>query len=121
MDEYIFAFDDWNFRHILEEKIELLQWVKDWKLKFFVYVNPLMNIGNTIKKIEYLKNIKALPYIMRDISCWNSEFSEFYTDIAAYCNQVSLFKKMTFKEFVFKRYNESGRSQSSWKIWNNNS
>jgi hypothetical protein len=63
-----------------------------------------MKLSETVKRIEWLRNEKCIPYIMRDISCWESEYKDFYTDIAAWCNQIGLFKHMEFDEFLIRRY-----------------
>lgn len=120
MGEYIFAFDSWNYKELIEEKLLLLGWRKDWQLKFFVYVHPSMNSGETRKRIMWLKERLLLPYIMRDISCWNSEFSDFYINIASYCNQVHVFKKLDFNLFLEKRHTSSERISESKRIWESN-
>jgi hypothetical protein len=112
--EYIFAFDDWSYVKIIKEKLELLRWRKDWKLKFFVYCSPKMNIRNIINRINFLKDNKCLPYLMRDKLCWYDENKDFYIDLAAYCNQPNLFKKMDFKDFLMNRHvNNNNRIQRS--------
>ena len=37
---------------------------------------------------------------MRDLDCWKSDNKHFLIDYAAYCNQPSMFKKLTFEEFL---------------------
>lgn len=117
LGEYIFAFDDWRYLSIIDEKLQLLDWRKDWQFKFFVYIHPSMPIAHTIQRIQYLKSEKCLPYIMRDISCWADRNSDFYTDVAAYCNQVSLFKSMGFLEFLTKRHTDKHRIAKSASLW----
>lgn len=104
MGEYIFAFDDYKYRKFIETKLALLPWMKDWGAKFYIYVHPDMPLSDTINRIEFLRERKLLPYIMRDISCWKSSNSDFYTDIAAYANQPAFFKKMDFDVFMKKRH-----------------
>lgn len=116
--EYIFAFDDWKYKKILDKKLSLLHWVKDWRLKFFVYIHPNMELQETILRIKYLKERKCLPYIMRDISCWYSQYHGFYVDLAAWCNQVHIFKTMNFEEFLNKRHKNINRIETSLKLWN---
>jgi hypothetical protein len=116
--EYIFAFDDWNYKDLLESKLALLSWRKDWQLKFFVYVHPDMTIYETVNRINWLKDHKCLPYIMRDISCWDSSEKNFYTDIAAWCNQPAFFKKMKFSEFISKRCKNEERNKRSNNLIN---
>ena len=102
--EYVFAFDNWKYKNILDQKIPILdKWRKSWKIKFFLYVHPDMPLQDTLKRIDYLKKRKILPYIMRDISCYEAKYKNFYTDLAAWCNQPAMFKKKTFEEFMIIR------------------
>jgi len=117
--EYVFAFDDIKYKKYLDEKLPLLQWVNDWKLKFFVYVHPVMELRETIYRIKYLRGRKCLPYVMRDISCWGARYHEFYVDLASWCNQVHLFKKLSFEAFLNKRHKNSKRIQESLRLWRN--
>lgn len=117
LGEYIFAFDNWKEKKVIENKLNLLFWRKNWQLKFFVYIHPSMPLGDTINRIEWLKERKCLPYIMRDITCWESGYKDFYTDIAAYCNQVNLFKKLSFFNFLKKRTNNQERIEKSYSLY----
>ena len=80
-------------------------------------------IGDTINRLEWCREHKCLPYVMRDIACWDSKYSQFYIDLAAYCNQPNLFKKLSFDEFLIKRHttkNSKPRIESSSKLWVDN-
>ena len=120
LGEYIFAFDNWKYKTMIEKKMIFLSWRKPYQLKFFVYVHPDMPLAETVKRIVWLKENQCLPYIMRDISCWQSENSDFFVDIAAYCNQVHLFKKMEFTVFLEKRHKNKERILKSKRLWNEN-
>jgi len=120
MGEYIFAFDDIHYEKLIESKIPLIKKYlsKDWKLKFYIYVNPNMDIKNdVIYRVEWCRKNKALPYIMRDLSCWDSKNKDFYIDLAAYCNQPNLFKKLDFKQFIKKRTNNKDRQKKSVELY----
>ena len=117
VSEYIFAFDSIKNMELIENKLKLLQWRKDWQLKFYVYVHPDMPLSDTIERIRFLRERKLLPYIMRDISCWDAEYKNFYTDVASWCNQPGLFKKMTFEEFMIKRTKNENRINNTLKLW----
>ena len=120
LGEYIFAFDNWKYRSIIEQKMLLLSWRKPYQFKFFVYIHPDMPLSETVKRITWLKTNHCLPYIMRDKSCWGSELSEFFVDLAAYCNQVHLFKKMEFTVFLEKRHKNKKRIEKNKRLWNEN-
>ncbi len=102
--DYIFAFDNWKYRNAMVRKIELMNWVKPWKLKFYVYVDPEMDLLDHLKRIDWLLEHQCLPYVMRDQTCWSSENKDFFTDLAAWCNQPNLIKTLTFPEFLKKRH-----------------
>lgn len=118
LGEYCFAFDDWTYLPIIERKLDILEWRRDYQFKFFIYCHPDMDISNIVNRIEYLKDRKCLPYIMRDISCWGSEYNHFYVDIAAYCNQPNIFKSMTFYQFLQKRHKNEDRIINSFDLYN---
>jgi hypothetical protein len=120
LNEYTFSFDHWELKETIETKLNILQWIKPWKARFFIYVNPSMPLNETVKRVLFLKNKKCLPYIMRDIQCWYSKYKDFYTDICAYTNQVNIFKKMDFASFLSKRHtvkNYKNRIKESLKLW----
>ena len=122
MGEYFFAFDDVRNEKIISEKITLFKKYvqKDWKIKLFIYCHPDMNIQNDVLyRIKWCKDRKILPYFMRDISCWDSDNRDLYIDLAAYCNQPSLFKKLTFEEFIYKRTKNKERINDDLKLVNN--
>lgn len=118
--EYIFAFDSWKYKTMIEKKMAFLSWRKPYQLKFFVYIHPDMPLSDTVKRIVWLKENQCLPYIMRDISCWQSENSDFFIDLAAYCNQVNIVKKMQFPVFLEKRHRNKERIEKSKRLWYEN-
>lgn len=107
--EYIFAFDDPKYQPILDRKIkQIKQYIpKPWKLKFYIYYHPDMDLPQLIERAEWCRKNESLPYIMRDAACWGHNGEKFFIDYAAYCNQPSFFKNLTFPEFLAKRQ-ESG-------------
>jgi hypothetical protein len=119
--EYIFAFDDPKYQRLLDEKLRILkQYIsKDWKLKFYIYHNKSMDISQLINRVEWCRQNKCLPYVMRDIDCWEASENNFYIDYAAYCNQPAFFKKMNFETFLYKRHpNNNDRITKSLYLYN---
>lgn len=88
-----------------------------WKLKFYIYHHPDMDLGQTLRRIEWCRAHKSLPYLMRDRACWDCEQADFITDLAAYCNQPQFFKKLTFSQFLEKRHKNPDRISTSRSIW----
>ena len=118
-NEYIFAFDDPKYEPLLDKKIVLMKKYipQDWKLKFYIYIHPDMSIKLLIMRAEWCRANKCLPYVMRDAACWEDEKKDFYTDYAAYCNQPSFFKKLSFEEFLRKRHTNTERVNSSLSVY----
>ena len=121
--EYIFAFDDPKYQSLLEDKLKIIKKYisKDWKLKFYIYINKSMSIKQLIERVEWCRDNKCLPYVMRDIDCWSDTKKEFYIDYAAYCNQPSFFKKINFEIFLNKRHKNIERINESLRIYTENS
>lgn len=104
MQPYTFAFDDWSYLKWIETSLLLLPWRKIWQFRFFVYCHPDMEIDNIVNRVKYLRTQQILPYIMRHSDCWGSVNSDFYVDIASWCNQPGLIKSLEFSEFMKRRY-----------------
>lgn len=118
--EYFFAFDNINDLKLIEKKLRIVKQfiTKDWKIKMFLYCNPNMNIQtNILFRVNWCKENKVLPYLMRDITCWDNINKNFYIDLAAWCNQPAMFKKITFQQFLLKRTNNINRQKKSMKIY----
>lgn len=107
--DYIFAFDDPKYQPLLDRKIvQIKRYLsKPWRVKFYIYYHPDMDLPQLIQRVEWCRERECKPYIMRDSACWGHNGEKFFIDYAAYCNQPSFFIKMTFPQFLFKRY-ESG-------------
>lgn len=117
--EYTFAFDDIQYKNMIEKKLPLLDWRKPWEIKFFVYVNKDMPIEYTTERIMWCKENKVLPYLMRDINIWYTEHEKFYTDLASWVNQPGFFKKKTFEEYLQVRLKNEYRISNDIKLFSN--
>ncbi len=62
----------------------------------------LIDIENTFERIRILMGFQCLPYIMRYISYKESPYRGIYTQLARWCNQPSIFKRMSFEEFCIR-------------------
>lgn len=103
--EYIFAFDDPRYQKLLDKKIvQIKKYIpKPWKIKFYIYYHPDMDLAQLVDRVEWCRAHECLPYMMRDAACWGHNGEKFFTDYAAYCNQPSLFKNLDFVQFLRKR------------------
>lgn len=103
--DFIFAFDHIKDTELIESKLKL--WRKYTKKSTKLYLLcgydsiGLDDIVNIFKRIEILLKYDCVPYIMRYENYINSEFKDMYIQIARWCNQPRLFKKLTFKKFCF--------------------
>ena len=123
MGDYIFAFDDPRYKEAIEEKLIVIKrWISQpWKIKFYLYYNPSMEISGLIDRIEWCRENQCKPYIMRDRTCWDcdKDIKNLLTDLAAYCNQPNLFKKMPFEEFLLHRHTNLARIDASRTLYDN--
>ena len=109
--DYIFAFDDIADKKIIEEKLKLwASFKKTNRTKFYVLCGFdregkydesfwVKDIRDTFERIKILMEYKSLPYIMRHENYRKSPFSGTYTNLARWCNQPGLFRKMSYREF----------------------
>lgn len=118
--EYVFAFDNINLESIIDEKLAILKKyiTKDWKFKFYVFVHAEQPIHETVHRIKWCKSNKVLSYIMRFDDCYTSDNKDFYTDLAAWCNQPRIFKKMSFEQYINKRDIKRTRADKLLFIYN---
>lgn len=107
--DYTFAFDSVSDYDLIHEKLKMIRRHTDTKnIKFYVLCGfdstDEVDIENTFKRIALLMKFQCLPYIMRyqdkdDIPWKQSEFKGIYVTLARWCNQPSMFKKMSFRQF----------------------
>ncbi len=107
--EYIFAFDNIADYEIIEQKLKLIRQYTQVKPKFYVFCGFdrkdewtdfwYQDIVDTFRRIELLMEYRCLPYIMRFNRYVESPFKGIYIELARWCNQPSLFKKKSFREF----------------------
>lgn len=119
MGEYIFAFDEPKYQPLLDKKIQLMKKyiTKPWKLKFCIYYHPSMDLKQLFQRVEWCRKNECLPYVMRDVDCWDCDIKEFLIDYTAYCNQPAFFKKMCFEDFLIKRHKNKKRIANSYEIY----
>ena len=117
--EYIFAFDDPKYQKLLDRKIvQIKKYIPTpWKVKFYIYYHPNMDLAQLISRVEWCRERECLPYVMRDAACWDCDDSNFLVDYAAYCNQPGIFKKLTFWEFLQKRQIKAERKEKSFATY----
>lgn len=107
--DVIFAFDNITDYDLIHKKLKIIRKYKGKKnVKFYVLVGfestDAQDILNAFKRIALLFRYGCLPYIMRfqnknDMPWKMSEFRSLYITLARWCNQPSIVKKMSFRDF----------------------
>lgn len=107
--DFTFAFDKISDYDIIHEKLKLISKYKQKKsVKFYVLVGydsvDAKDIKNAFIRIDLLLRYGCLPYIMRfqnknDTPWKQSKYRSLYVAIARWCNQPSIIKKMSFRQF----------------------
>ena len=121
--DFTFAFDDWKLLPIINEKTAILQkFFGKWRLKYYIFTDAEKPIQELIARVLWCKNNFVVPYIMRYHNCYDPENNkDFYTDMAAWANQVAHFKKTTFRQFMGVRHPKNKeRVEKSCSIYNSN-
>ena len=114
--DYIFAFDNIKDRRLVERKLQLMRKYTDKMPKFYVFCAYNHNAPDTYPEIFWSQDIRdvfervkvlmsyhALPYIMRYKDYGQSPCRGMYITFARWCNQPSLLKKKSFREFCSMR------------------
>ena len=107
--DYTFAFDNVADYDLIHEKLKMIRrYTKKKGVMFYVLVGfestDAQDIENAFKRIALLQRYQCLPYLMRyqsetDAPWRKSELRELYVALARWCNQPSIFKKMSFRQF----------------------
>ena len=111
--DYTFAFDNIKDQPIIEKKLELIRKHTDKQCRFYLFCafnhsNPdnytdefwRQDIIDLFERIRILMKYKCIPYIMRYKDYEISPYRGIYITTARWCNQVSLFKKKSIREFA---------------------
>lgn len=107
--DFTFAFDKISDYDIIHKKLEMIaKYKKKKSVKFYVLVGydstDATDIENAFKRIDLLIRYGCLPYIMRfqnkNETPWKeSKYRALYVAMARWCNQPSIIKKMSFRQF----------------------
>ena len=107
--DYTFAFDNISDYLLIHKKLRLIRkHTSTPRIVFYVLCGfestDIQDIIGTFERISLLMRYRCKPYIMRyqnkDCAPWkSSEFKGMYTTLARWCNQPSMFKTKTFREF----------------------
>lgn len=109
--DYIFAFDDIEDAKLIEEKIKMARMYTSAIFKFYLFCGFdrqdkwdhdfwLRDIFDVFIRIEILMKNRCIPYVMRFERYKESPYRGVYITLARWCNQPSLFKKKSLRDFA---------------------
>lgn len=109
--DFIFAFDNVADYDIIEKKLKMLRKYTNKIPKFYLFCGFDRNdkwdndfwkqdLYDLWKRIELLMRYQCLPYIMRFNRYEESPYRGMYITMARWCNQPSLFKKKSLREYI---------------------
>lgn len=117
--DFIFAFDNWKDHEIIEKSLKIWKRYNPKKgTKFYLFCgfkqSPTKvdifykDIWELFQRIKILMQYGCVGYVMRHEDYHNAPVSNFYVQIARWCNQQQFYKKMSFWQFCY-------RNQSYWE------
>lgn len=120
--DFIFAFDQWKDRDLIERKLKIWKRYCPTKAtKFYLFCGYKLtayddekiftDIYYLFRRIQILMSFGCLGYVMRHADYENHRLGNIYTQVARWCNQPQFYKKMSFEEFVFR--NQSYQEEHS--------
>ena len=120
--DYTFAFDNLADRDLIEKKIHLIRKYSDAQIKFYCFTGFdrqdkwdddfwREDIFDLFTRIEILMKHKCIPYVMRYSRYKESPYKGMYITIARWCNQPSMFKKKSLREYQYVKGNSKACSR----------
>lgn len=117
--DFIFAFDNWRDRPLIERALKIWKHYNPTKgTKFYLFCGFKQNskdqkkfyrdIWEIFQRIRVLMQYGCVGYIMRHEDYHNAPISNLYIQIARWCNQQAFYKKMSFWEYTY-------RNQTFWE------
>ncbi len=117
--DFIFAFDNWKDRDIIEKALKIWKRYNPKKgTKFYLFTGFKQtpdkqdkfyrDIWELFQRIKILMQYGCVGYVMRHEDYKQAPISNLYIQIARWCNQQQFYKKMSFWEFCY-------RNQSYWE------
>lgn len=117
--DFIFAFDNWKDKDIIEKALKIWKRHNPKKgTKFYLFCGYKQHpqkyeifyrdIYELFQRIHILMQYGCVGYIMRHQDYHSAPIANIYIQIARWCNQQQFYKKMSFWEFCY-------RNQSYWE------
>lgn len=117
--DFIFAFDNWKDRELIEKALKIWKRYNPQKgTKFYLfcgfkqqkdkYDKFYKDIWEIFQRVKVLMTYGCVGYIMRHEDYHKAPIPNLYVQIARWCNQQAFYKKMSFWEFAY-------RNQTYWE------
>lgn len=117
--DFIFAFDNWRDREVIEKALKIWKRFNPKKgTKFYLFCGFKQtpegrekfykDIWELFQRIRILMRYGCVGYVMRHQDYHQAPIANIYIQIARWCNQQQFYKKMSFWEFCY-------RNQSYWE------
>ncbi len=117
--DFIFAFDNWKDKELIERALKIWKHYNPKKgTKFYLFCGFKQSEKNQEKfykdiweifqRIKVLMSYGCVGYLMRHDDYHHAPISNLYTQIARWCNQQQFYKKMSFWEYTY-------RNQTYWE------
>lgn len=117
--DYIFAFDNWRDRELIERALKIWKRNNPKKgTKFYLFCGFMQkddnkerfyrDIWELFQRIRILMQYGCVGYVMRHEDYHKAPIPNLYVQIARWCNQPQFYKKMSFWQFCY-------RNQSYWE------
>jgi len=114
--DFIFAFDHIEDKELIEEKMEIWRRYNSKETKLYVLTGfdawnadhdvppkgEQEDVRTTFERIKILMSYHCLPYVMKHKDFARGRYKEVYVQLARWCNQPKIFKKMSFREFCYR-------------------
>ena len=117
--DYIFAFDNWKDRQLIERALKIWKHYNPKKgTKFYLFCGFKQQTDNRelfyrdiweiFQRIKVLMSYGCVGYLMRHEDYKRAPIPNLYIQIARWCNQQAFYKKMSFWEYTY-------RNQTYWE------
>jgi hypothetical protein len=111
--DFIFAFDNWRDRKLIEKALKIWKhYCPKKETKFYLFCGFQQSendhkkfqqdVAEIFMRICVLMRYGCLPYIMRHEDYKKSPLPNMYVQIARWCNQPGFFRNLSFWQFCYK-------------------
>lgn len=125
--DFIFAFDQWKDRDLIEQKLKIWRkYCPSRTTKFYLFCGYELtkdddeklftDVYYLFRRIQILMSFGCLGYVMRHADYENHRLGNIYTQIARWCNQPQFYKKMSFEQFIQRNQSYQEEHFSSTNI-----